>query len=349
MRIRIKDIAEKARVSVGTVDRVIHNRGEVSVSTKQKVQQIISELKYEPDILARTLASKKNHRIAVLIPMPSDDNEFWSGPLEGMKDAVGTIDHLGFNLKEFLYDQFDKASFREASSRFLTEATDALIFAPVFRNESEFLLSECRKSGIDVVLINSKLEHSECLCYIGQDSFVSGQLAGRLISCGLRREDALLVINIAAEKDNYQHITSREQGFIEFFSANDQWSGIHLIRKDVSKDSARAVGQCLAACLDEQPNIRGIFVTNSRVNLVGRYLASRGTGNIRLVGYDLITSNVQLMKERYIHYLISQKPRDQGYRAIMSFFDHRILHKEIEKVQYMPIDIISKENLAYYR
>ena len=36
-QIRIKDIAEKAKVSIGTVDRVLHNRGEVADSTKKKI------------------------------------------------------------------------------------------------------------------------------------------------------------------------------------------------------------------------------------------------------------------------------------------------------------------------
>ena len=67
-RIRIKDIAERARVSVGTVDRVIHKRGEVAEETRKQILSIIEELGYTPNVLAKSLASKKQYQIAALIP-----------------------------------------------------------------------------------------------------------------------------------------------------------------------------------------------------------------------------------------------------------------------------------------
>ena len=57
--IRILDIAKKAGVSIGTVDRVLHQRGEVSEETREKILKIIREFDYRPNILASTLASKK--------------------------------------------------------------------------------------------------------------------------------------------------------------------------------------------------------------------------------------------------------------------------------------------------
>ena len=46
--VRIKDIAERAGVSTGTVDRVLHDRGRVSQDVKEKVLKIIKEMDYEP-------------------------------------------------------------------------------------------------------------------------------------------------------------------------------------------------------------------------------------------------------------------------------------------------------------
>ena len=45
-KIRIKDIAQLANVSVGTVDRVLHNRGNVNEEKWEKVMKIINELSY---------------------------------------------------------------------------------------------------------------------------------------------------------------------------------------------------------------------------------------------------------------------------------------------------------------
>ena len=48
----IKDIARMAGVSAGTVDRVLHNRGDVSPQSKAKVQKVLDEIHYQPNVFA---------------------------------------------------------------------------------------------------------------------------------------------------------------------------------------------------------------------------------------------------------------------------------------------------------
>lgn len=59
-RIRIKDIAKMADVSVGTVDRVIHGRSGVSEASRKRVEEILKQLDYQPNMYASALASNKN-------------------------------------------------------------------------------------------------------------------------------------------------------------------------------------------------------------------------------------------------------------------------------------------------
>ena len=49
-KIRIKDIAERAGVSVGTVDRVLHDRPNVSEPARKKVEQALKEMNYQPNM-----------------------------------------------------------------------------------------------------------------------------------------------------------------------------------------------------------------------------------------------------------------------------------------------------------
>ena len=58
-RATIKDIASLANVSIGTVDRVLHNRGEVNPDTRNRVMSFIEELGYTPNLIAKSLALKK--------------------------------------------------------------------------------------------------------------------------------------------------------------------------------------------------------------------------------------------------------------------------------------------------
>ena len=61
--ITIKEIAEIANVSVGTVDRVIHNRDGVSKKTRDRVQKILTTQNFKINNIARSLAMKKKYNM----------------------------------------------------------------------------------------------------------------------------------------------------------------------------------------------------------------------------------------------------------------------------------------------
>ena len=92
-RVRIKDIAERAGVSKGTVDRVIHNRGNVAPAVKERVLEVMKELNYRPNILASALAYNRIWKIAALIPAPEED-VFWQQPKKGIERAMEAIPDL---------------------------------------------------------------------------------------------------------------------------------------------------------------------------------------------------------------------------------------------------------------
>jgi len=89
---RIKDIATMAGVSIGTVDRVIHNRGEVAEETKLKVQKILEETNYSPNVMAQVLKSKRRFHLVSLLPTPSEDNSFWKKHMLGVNRAIYELD-----------------------------------------------------------------------------------------------------------------------------------------------------------------------------------------------------------------------------------------------------------------
>lgn len=110
-RIRIKDIAKKAKVSTGTVDRVIHNRGNVSPEKRARVKAVMEELGYEPNIIARTLATRKVMRIALLLPDPSIDL-YWELPNVGVNKAWHSVKHYGVELDHYYFNRNYSARLR---------------------------------------------------------------------------------------------------------------------------------------------------------------------------------------------------------------------------------------------
>jgi len=72
--VTIKQVAESAGVSIQTVSRVLNNRPEVSPETRQRVQEIISNLGYHPFAFARGLASQRTYTLGLVA---SDFSDYW--------------------------------------------------------------------------------------------------------------------------------------------------------------------------------------------------------------------------------------------------------------------------------
>ena len=111
----------------------------------------------------------------------------------------------------------------------------------------------------------------------------------------------------------------------------------------------QAVERRLAEIFKEHPDISAVFVTNSRVFLVARFLEKRAERNIMLIGYDYIEENIHYLQNGVINFLICQKPEEQGYRGVMALYHHLILKIPIAVIDYMPIDIITRENYEFYK
>ena len=64
----IKDVSKIAGISVTTVSRVLNNRGYISETTRKKVYDVMQQLNYSPNEMARSLLRKKSNLIGLIIP-----------------------------------------------------------------------------------------------------------------------------------------------------------------------------------------------------------------------------------------------------------------------------------------
>jgi LacI family transcriptional regulator len=81
---------------------------------------------------------------------------------------------------------------------------------------------------------------------------------------------------------------------------------------------------------------------------VASWLEKNELTNYTLIGYDLLEQTQQFLKKGVIDFLISQKPREQGYKSVMALFNYLVMKKQVIKDQFLPIDIITKENIDFY-
>lgn len=80
-------IAKLAGVSRGTVDRVLHNRGQVRPETEEKVQAVMQELDFQPNALGRAFyLSRKKNKIGILVAFREPD--FQKQVMQGVNEGV---------------------------------------------------------------------------------------------------------------------------------------------------------------------------------------------------------------------------------------------------------------------
>ncbi|MCD6544348.1 MAG: LacI family DNA-binding transcriptional regulator, partial [Flavobacteriaceae bacterium] len=217
--IKIKDIARIANISVGTVDRVLHNRSDVSDKTREKVLKIIDKLGYKTNIIAKMLASKSQIVFSILIPKKDEYSSYWQKPLSGIEKAEEELATFGIEIKKYFFSFSDTNSFKEQVSLLLKEKPNAVVFAPIFKEESLVLVKTMDLHNIPYILLDSNLEEeNNSIAYIGHDSFQSGVVAAKLIHTRIAPTDNVLLLNLLLNTKDLNHLSERSNGFRSFFT-----------------------------------------------------------------------------------------------------------------------------------
>lgn len=345
-KIRIKDIAVMAGVSEGTVDRVLHNRGEVSRKSREAVEKVLHEIDYSPNILARSLASKKQYRFICIIPS-HHPGDYWHSVDNGFDQAAKEFSHYHVDVEKQYFDQYDQLSFTVVSNALLDNTPDAVIIAPIFRQETIRLTHELHKRNIPFSFIDSLIEEAPFLTYYGQHSSQSGCIGAKLLADSLFADSKVLVIRTKRKGEAFSNQTvNRYQGFEKYLK--EQNNSCDLIKVELTDDNEEVNQLILQQVFENHPDLKAAITFNSKVYRLAKFLTGINRQDVLLLGYDLLQDNIDYLKKGVISYLIAQRPEKQAYFSIRDMCNELIFHKEVQKINYMPIDVLLKENIEYY-
>jgi LacI family transcriptional regulator len=342
----IKDIARMAEVSAGTVDRVLHNRGEVSKASLAKVQKVLEEIDYQPNMFAIGLAAKKKYNFVCLIPY-YEEEDYWHSVSRGIERAAQEYRPFNVSIDYVRYQHANENSYQEACRTLQETMADAVLIAPNFREQTLTLVRHLKENKIPYAFIDFNIEGANALKYIGQDSYMSGYIAAKILMRDYK-EGQELVFFQANNKDNPAEIQMqrRIEGFMKYMS--DAYAGVKIVEFVLNKAETSDDRETLDAFFAAHPKAKLGVVFNSRVYQVGNYLLQSSKHMDALIGYDLLRKNVELLQSGEVKYLIGQRPALQGYRGIQALCEHVVFKKPVTAVKYMPIDILMKENINFY-
>lgn len=345
--VRIKDIALKANVSTGTVDRVLHNRGKVSEKVLEKILKIIRDMDYEPNLMARALGSNKIYTLAALIPDERYD-PYWHAPKRGVLKAKNDLKQYGVQINQYLFNPYDAESFINEAEEVTKDHADGILLSPIFYREVLPFFERWKSSNIPFVLFNTQITEHEPLSYIGQDSYQSGLLAAKLMHYGLPDPCSIMIAHFDEEISNAAHLTKKEQGFRNYFTQNHIDQKYEIIKAELNSAQFAAFVEKLGGLIESNPDLQGIYVTTSKAFEIATYFKQRHIKHIKIIGYDLLPKNIHFLNSGVISFLINQNPKGQGYWGIHHLANHLVFKKEVPVLKYLPLDIVTKENVNYF-
>jgi len=337
----IKDIAEFAGVSKGTVDRVLHKRGRVSKDAYQKVDRVLKKIDYRPNPIARNLKNNKTYKICVLVPDYQID-PYWYPAMEGVRTAAKEFGPFGVIVDEYPYHPNKTDDFVQKSNIAIDSNPDALLMVPIFHKESLKVFQNCRKKGIFLASFNNHIDALSIENFIGQDLVQSGRVAANLIDKVTEAGMHMAIIHI----DEELHMRQKEIGFRDYFKEKEENSK-KIITYNLKSDSPDHFKTEFTLFLESHPWITGFFVTNSKAHLLVDLIHDDGR-NFTMVGYDLLDQNLQYLRQGKIDFLIHQKPKRQAYLGVGYLAEYFLFEKEMPSQELLPIDIVTSENVKYY-
>ncbi len=345
-RVTINDVAKRAGVSKGTVDRVLHDRGEVSPKSRDKVLKVIEELGYKPNLYASILASQKVHRIVCVIP-EYVSGDFWSLTAKGIDEAAEAASRFGVKVEIITYDQYDVESFRDVCEGVLADLPSGVVVAPMFRAETLNFVKNLAASDVPYVYIDSKLEDNGYSAYFGMPMFQSGYLCADIMADG-RSLEKILVVRIERDKMGYSDPTvARRTGFMEYMAA--YCPGTHIVNVFIDPKNPENVRQKLDEAFSCPSENMGVVMFNSRIHLVAEYIRERAVKGVRVVGFDALDKNLDALRGGHVQVLIAQHSDRQAASAVNALVDNLIHGESVHKKDnYTQMDILNRYNCDYY-
>ena len=323
MRATIKMIAEQAGVSIGTVDRVLHDRPYVKAEVRKRVLEVMEELDYRPNRMASALATSGTPRhLAVIQPE-------WDGYV-AREVALGVFqfreERRDYNVNVTV-DEYPEGRTDICLSlleRLKEEPVDGIALCASDSPEIREKLRELAERNIPVVTFNSDITGAQRLCYVGEDAHRAGRIAGEIASKLCRPGERILVVYAGPE---YVGHKARVDGFRERLAEQGfQDADFRLAETHNDYDQTLAA---VTQVLEEEPALRCVYMANRSVSACVVAIRRAGReGQVRVLAHDSGAEIRAFLKTGQVDFTIDQNLTYQGYQALSVLFsavwEHRL-------------------------
>ncbi|MDO4294492.1 MAG: LacI family DNA-binding transcriptional regulator [Eubacteriales bacterium] len=335
----IKEIAERAGVSRGTVDRVLNGRGSVNAATAALVRDIARQLDYRPNRAGMALAAqRRNLKLGVILF--DQGNPFFEDVWKGVSEKETEL--AGYNctlLKKSV--AFSAQAQAQAMDELDSQGIDGLVISPFDDGRIADRINRLAQRNVPVITANTDIHNSRRLAFVGSDFYRCGQTAAgllRLITHGP------VQAGIVTGSSQVLCHTGRIQGFCDRIASC--YPQIRVMETIENGDDDFESYDKTLALLARHPRLNALYFTAAGVYGGCRAIQASGRHDIRVIAYDKIPSTAQLMEQDIISAVICQQPKVQGSRPLQLLFDYLTAGEAPEReCYYTAVDVRIRENI----
>lgn len=307
--VTIKDVARVADVSTQTVSRVINNRPNVAPDTRDHILQVIAELGYAPNIIAKSLSSGRSHTLGVI----GFGLEYY-GSTSVLRGIEQKAHEIGFSIILSLLDGYEVDRVDHILRELLARQVEGIIWSiPGIGKDLKGLTRKFTEAEIPIVFLNK--EQTGTNMVVAMNNRLGGQLATQhLLDQGYRR------IGIITGPAGWWEAHQRTLGWQETL-AHTGLSDLERCR--VEGDWSPRSGEVgLQRLLKQVPDLEAVFVSNDQMAL-GVLQAARQLGvsvpqELGVVGFDDVPEAAYFFPTLTT---IRQNARKLGALAVEKLYD----------------------------
>ena len=347
-KVKIKEIAEMAGVSAGTVDRILHNRGKVSAQSREAVEKVLAEVGYKYNIHLSAMSFRKEINIHICIPT-ANAGEYWGSVKNGIEHALEEYQDIDIKPHYFFYDQYDVYSCKTAYNKVGSQKADAVIIGSTFTKEALSLCEQLDKTSTPYVFVDSIVEGAHPYETYTTDQYTCGYLLAKLLDAATPIGNSIAIFRFQRiGNQGASNSCERRRGFDAYM--NEMHKSGRLIETNLPATDQAQIESALLKFLARHPDVKGIAVLNSRGSILADALHKNGIKDIQIISFDLTSSNRRCLENGQIAVLLCQRPELQGFNAVKSIINKLLYNLPAQHVHHlMPVDVVFKENLPFYK
>lgn len=341
MGVTIKQIAEMAGVHRSTVDKVLHNREGVSEPVRKRVQKIIDECSYQPNPIGRALQMQDKILQIGIILLNVDALPYLKA---GIQEALKQYATFNIQVEYRDLEYTDIGGQVKAIQSFAAEKKDAIILSPVNVAEIAAAIDTCTQAGVPVFTVNSDIKGTTRQCFIGQNGFKAGRIAGRLLGEFLQGKGQVAVFTSDNGANQTFPFGTREGGFLEVLS--ETFPDVEILRSISTQEDTKIILREMKSLCESYPDIKGIFITCGGVKEVGEVLKVYELPDVKLICFESYPEIMELLKNGIVTATLDSKLEWQGEKVVEVLMDYLIYNRcPLKRHIYSETHILVKESL----